>query len=82
MVGYEHGLRGYAAWYVRYGRCIARIKEKNEKKRKRKGKKSPWMYKQTMGIGEVGGWAIVVMWGGDWELGRCVKRAGLRGQAC
>ena len=35
------------------------------------------MYKQTMGIGEVGGWAIVEMWGGDWGLGRCVERAGV-----
>ena len=60
--------------------CIARIKEKN-KKMKKKRKKSPWMYKQTMGIGEVGGRAIVVMRGGGWGLGRCVKRAGLRGQA-
>ena len=62
VVGYEYGLRGYAAWYVRYGRCIARIKEKKRKKRKKgkkKRKKNPWMYKQTMGIGEVGGWAIV-----------------------
>ena len=39
------------------------------------------MYKQTMGIGEVGGQAIVVMWGRGWGLGRCVERAGLRGQA-
>ena len=41
VVGYEYGLRGYAAWYARYGRCIARIKEKNEKKAKKKRKKKP-----------------------------------------
>ena len=59
VVGYESGLRGYAVQCVRYGRCIAKIKEKKKfEKPRKKGKKkekSPWMYKQTMGFGEVGG---------------------------
>ena len=29
VVGYESGLGRYAAWHVRYGRCIASIEEKN-----------------------------------------------------
>ena len=29
--------------------------EKTQKREKKKGKKNPWMYKHTMGFGEVGG---------------------------
>ena len=32
VVGYEYGLRGYAVQCVRYGRCIAKIKEKIRRK--------------------------------------------------
>ena len=45
MVGYEYGLRGYAVQCVRYGRCIAKIKEKIE----RKNRKNPEKRKEKRG---------------------------------
>ena len=84
VMGYEYGLRGYAAWYVRYRRCIARIKEKKTKKEKRKKThgciNKPWVLVKCPLTSEGHGGSCDA--GGDWGLGRCVERAGSRGQTC
>ena len=50
VVGYEYGIRGYAVQCVRYGRCIAKIKEKLKEKRKNPEKRKEKREKKPMDV--------------------------------
>ena len=62
VVGYESGLRGYTVQCVRYGRCIAKIKEKRKKEKKTPKKRKKKKRKKAHGCINKP-WALV-----KWEV--------------